>query len=255
LLGAARHHPWIVVSALLVCLALAGVAAAMRAPVYTAKAQLGIGRIDVSTYSVPGFVGASRDLAAAYSRAMETAAVTAPLARQLHTTPDEIERRLSASPIPESSLIVVTATGPSQRQAVQLANAAKSGLIAYLTRLNRSNPDSVRLLDSFERASRQLKQAREARAKAGAAGEPLDELDARVARLELETKTLDGLYQASQQGQAATDVVQVLSSASSAHSDFWSFTQRLLFVGFVAGLAAGCALALLREKGYLPTRT
>jgi capsular polysaccharide biosynthesis protein len=254
MLAAARRHPRIIVLAIAVCLALAGLAAAVRSPVYTAKAQLGIGRIDVSTYSVPGFVGASRDLAAAYSRAMETTAVTAPLARQLHTTPEEIDRRLAASPIPESSLIVVTAKGSTEPKAVELANAAKSGLIAYVTRLNRSNPDSARLLDSFERASLQFQAARAARAKAHARGGALDALDAKVARAELEVKTLNGLYQASQQGQAATDVVQVLSPARTADSDFWPFLQRMLFVGLVAGLVGGLALALLREKGYLPTR-
>src|SRR5215211_5809799 len=144
-LDAVRRYPWHALIPLIACLALALVLSTLRSPIYTAEAQLGIGRIDVSTYSIPGFVSASRDLAAAYSRALRTTAVNRPLARQLHTSPAEVGSRLSASPIPESPVIVVTAKGSSERDAVELANAAKTALIAYVTRLNRSNPDSARL--------------------------------------------------------------------------------------------------------------
>jgi capsular polysaccharide biosynthesis protein len=252
-LNALRQYPWHAAIPLVVCLVLALVLATLRAPVYTAEAQLGIGRIDVSTYSIPGFVSASRDLAAAYSRALRTTAVTKPLARQVGTSPGDLGSRLSASPIPESPVIVVTAKGSSERDAVELANAAKTALIGYVTRLNRSNPDSARLLGAFERASLRLRNARAARAEArsstgSARPEMLDQLDASIAKAELEVKTLNGLYQASQEGQAATDVIQVLSPASSARSDSRAFLQRLLFVGLIAGLVAGVGVALLRAR-------
>jgi hypothetical protein len=256
-LNAVRWYPWHAAIPLAACLLLALVLATFRAPVYTAEAQLGIGRIDVPTYAIPGFVEAARDLAEAYSRALKTTAVTRPLARQLGTSPSEVASRLSASPIPESPVIVVTAKASSEPGAVDLANAAKTALIRYVTRLNRSNPDSVRLLRAFERASLRLRNAREVRAEARAStlsapSKSLDNLDAGVAKAALEVKTLKGLYEASQEGQAATEVIQVLSPASSAHSDSRAFLQRLLFVGLVAGLAAGVGVALLRARGALP---
>jgi hypothetical protein len=252
-LDAVRRYPWHAAIPLVACLLVAVVLATVREPVYTARAQLGIGRIDVATYSIPGFVTASHDLAAAYSRALETTAVTRPLARQLGISPAEVDSQLSASPVPESPVIVITANGSSEREAVELANAAKTALTDYVTRLNRSNPDSARLLRAFERASLRLESARQARDAArssmpSAGSETLDELNARVAKAELEVKTLNGLYQASQEGQAATDVIQVLSPASSAYSDSRAYLQRLLFVGLVGGLIAGIGVALLRAR-------
>jgi capsular polysaccharide biosynthesis protein len=249
-LDAIRRYPWHAAIPLVACLAVALVLATLRAPVYTAQARLGIGRIDVSTYSIPGWVSASRSLAGAYSRALKTPAVTSPVAQQLHISTAQVDSRLSASPIPASPVIVVKAKGSSERDAVALANAAKSALIAYVTRLNRSNPDSARLLRDYESALLRLRNARQARATQpkSAGQQTLDQLDARIAKAELETTTLNGLYRASQQGQAATDVIQVLSPASSARSDSGAFLQRLLFVGLIAGLVAGVAVALLRAR-------
>jgi uncharacterized protein involved in exopolysaccharide biosynthesis len=248
--NAVRLYPWHFAIALLVCMTLAIALAMLRAPTYTANAELGIGRVDVSTYSIPGWVSASRELAASYSRTLSTSAVTAALARELRTTPAAINSRLSASPIPESPVIQVTAHGSSERDAVRLANGATHGLIRYVKQLNRSNPDSGRLLGEFKRAAVGLREAREARAlAAGSAGSAdLDELDARIAAAALEVKTLNGLYRASRQGQAATDVIQVLSPAVLARSDSAAFLQRMLFVGLVAGLALGLAVALLRAR-------
>src|SRR3954452_12373735 len=104
---AVRRHPLAFALPLIACLALAVVGAAVHAPTYTAEAKLGIGRIDVNTYSIPGFVEASRGLAAAYSRALETPAVTGPVARRLGIGASELGARLSASPVPESPVIVV----------------------------------------------------------------------------------------------------------------------------------------------------
>lgn len=258
-LFAVRLYPWEFGIPVVVCVVLAVALAILRAPTYTANAELGIGRVDVSTYSIPGFVSASRDLAASYSRTLETTAVTGPLARALGTTPAAIRSRLSASPIPESPVIQVTANGSSEHDAITLANGATRALIMYVKHLNRSNPDSGRLLGEFKRASVGLREAREARALAvGNAGSAdLDELNARVAAAALEVKTLNGLYRASRQGQAATDVIQVLSRASSARSEAAAFLQRMLLVGLIAGLILGLAVALLRARadGWVTLRT
>src|SRR5689334_12701293 len=68
---AVRRYWW-----LLIALGAIGAAAAYlvageeRKPVYTAEARLAVGRIDVSTQSIPGFATASQLLADSYSRAI-----------------------------------------------------------------------------------------------------------------------------------------------------------------------------------------
>jgi uncharacterized protein involved in exopolysaccharide biosynthesis len=246
-----RRRPIWFAAPLVACLVLAVALAAVRSPTYTANARLGIGRINVTTYSIPGFVGASKDLAVAYSRSIKATGVTVPLARARHTTPGQINAHLSASPIPESPIIVVTATGRSDRSAIQLANAAQSELVAYVKRLNRVNPDSARLLAEYQRSSLERSRIADELARAKAAVPPpgaLDDLNAKYAAASLEMKTLSGLYRSSQEGQAATDVLQVISPATSASSDAGAVRQRLLFVGLLAGLVAGVALALLMER-------
>jgi len=118
------------------------------------------------------------------------------------------------------------------------------------------NPDSARLLAKYQRSSLERSRIGEAlaRAKAGTpAPGTLDDLSARYAAATLEMRTLSGLYRSSQEGQASTDVLQVISPATSASSDAGAFRQRLLFVGLVAGLVAGLALVLMRERRARPT--
>ena len=131
-----------------------------------------------------------------------------------------------------------------------LANAAQRVLVAYVKHLNRVNPDSARLLAQYQRASLERLRIAAALARAKVAPPPggLDDLNGRYAAANLQVRTLSGLYRDSQQGQAATDVLQVISPATSASSDAGALRQRLLFVGLLAGLAAGLALALLTER-------
>ena len=252
---AVKRHPVAVLTQLTVCLTLAVVFAMAHTPTYTAEARLTIGRIDVTTYAIPGFVGASKDLAVAYSRSIKATGVTGPLARTMHMSPSQINAHLSASPIPDSPIIIVTATGGSADSAIKLANAAQSVLTAYVKDLNRQNPDSARLLQSYQSASLKLFRIAQARKRAllsPASQATLDDLNAQYAAAKLQVDTLSGLYRASQAGQAATDVLQVLSPATSASSDSESHLQRLLFVGLLAGLAAGIAVALRLERRALP---
>ena len=68
---AVRRYWWLLGALGVIGAALAYVVAREeRKPIYTAEARLAVGRIDVSTQSIPGFATASQLLADSYSRAI-----------------------------------------------------------------------------------------------------------------------------------------------------------------------------------------
>ena len=85
-----------------------------------------------STQSAPGIVGANQQLASAFSRA--TRAGSGPVSRELGLT-STVERRLDATPIPESPVLTVSGTGPTERDAVAITRVGTSSLVRYIRRL------------------------------------------------------------------------------------------------------------------------
>jgi len=257
-LAAARRHWWIVLLFTIVFTG-AGVAAAIRRPpVYTAEARLAVGRLDVSAPGALGsFTIATQALAAQYSRSIDGLGVTRRVAPQLGLSPLQVAARVAATPIPESPVVRVFGTGLSARAAVRLTNAASNALVAFTTDLNRSNPDSPRLLRAFRNASRDvlhLEQRVTLHRKERQAN-PNDTTRARLqeAQVNLEVaqlrkQTTKAAYDASTSSQGATALLQVLEPAATASSDFARYVQLFGFAGFVAGLAVGLALATWRAN-------
>ena len=102
--SAVRYWPVVVLST--VALVIVGAALALaRSPVYTAQARSQVGRLNLSIAgAVSGFSEAAQTLASSFSRAIGADGVVGPLARQFHTTTGEIRARLTATPVPSSSL-------------------------------------------------------------------------------------------------------------------------------------------------------
>jgi uncharacterized protein involved in exopolysaccharide biosynthesis len=255
---AVRRHSLAIVLITLTGAALGVVAGLVRAPTYTAESRLAVGRLDVSAPgAVSTFAVAAQALATQYSRAVDARAVVEPVSRQLGTTPLEAARRLSATPIPESPVFRIEATGDSERAAVALAGAASTQLVEYTTKLNRSNPDSARLLRRFQRAAVVLNRKQAARDRlrrtvgrspSGRGREALIAAATETQLAQLEFQTLRANYQTSQQSQAATALVQVLTTPSKAASDRWPRLQLFLFIGLAIGLTFGLAFAMLRTS-------
>ena len=114
-----------------------------RQPTYSSSSRVNVGRIDVSSQAIPGFVASIQALASTYSRAVNAQAVLQPVATKLHTTPGALGGRVSASPIPNSPLFAVTATGKSPNDAIELANLVTASLASYVSRLNNSGRSRV----------------------------------------------------------------------------------------------------------------
>jgi len=260
-LAAARRY-WPVVALVALLFTAAGVYAAdRRPPVYTAEARLAVGRVDISAPgALSSFALATQALASQYSRSIDAEGVTGRVAPRLHLTPLQVSQRISASPIPQSPIMRVFARGADAPHAVALANASSDALVAYTTALNRSNPDSPRLLQRFRSASTDVLKARSRldAARRRHANGPTDatrasvlsaRVDLSVAQLRAETARV--AYDTSTRSQAATSLVQVLQRASAATSDRRRFMQFFGFAGLLAGLAVGVALATLLAKRRL----
>jgi hypothetical protein len=241
-----REFWWVILFTLLLgagCGAAFGLA---RNPTYNAEARMSVGRLDVATQSIPGFTEASLTLADTYSRAIDAGSVVKRVSKASGLTPREVISDVTASPIPQTQVVRVFATGSTGPRAIGLANSASRGLIAYVHNLNRFNPDSKHLLARYRRAS----QAFSAALAAQQNGASDAEAQARVGSTRLQVQTAGQLYQSSQAGQAAPNTLQPLAFATDASSDFSSTLQRAIFAGLIGGLLLGSGTALFLAYRY-----
>jgi uncharacterized protein involved in exopolysaccharide biosynthesis len=254
-LTAARRH-WLLVAVITALFTAAGIAVAVvRAPVYAAQARLVVGRIDVSAPGALGsFTEATQAIASQYSRSIDAEGITSRVAPKAGLSRGQVAARVSASPIPQSPVIRLSATGTDAGGAIRLANLATNALVAYTTALNRSNPDTSRLLGRFTDASRDAVQQRAELSRlrrsydANPSDEKRAEMQATEVKLrvaELQQETLHQAYTTSMQSQASSSLVQTIERASTASNDRLRYLQFLGFVGLVAGLAVGLAVATL----------
>jgi uncharacterized protein involved in exopolysaccharide biosynthesis len=253
----ARRHWLLVAVPVVLLMALGYVAGHSRSPTYTSESRLNVGRIDVTSQAIPGFVAGTQSLAATYSRAVDATDVLQPVAEQLGVPASALAGRVAAAPIPSSSLFRVSATGPTSNEAIELANLVTASLVKYVARVNDASPDAKRLLGEIEDASAALADARAASRAAVAqyANTPTPAINALVTRREaaqyaasIRLQTVTDAYRTSQQGISQSEIVQVLNPASSAANDKGAVTQKLLFVGLIGGLAIGLALATARAN-------
>jgi capsular polysaccharide biosynthesis protein len=255
--AAVRSHYTTVIGVALFALLVALIAGLVRSPTYTARTELNVGKVDVQTAAVPGLVAAIQSLAAAYSRTIDAQGVVTPVARRLKLAPGDVAARVSASPVPESPLIRVTAQADDPGTAVSLANVTSQSLIDYTTQVNSTNPDSARLLAQFRKATVRLSAARQNRDRVRLRYErapttenqaALNEAGAEVDAVRLEVTSLGDQYRASVQGLARGQIIQILQPAVGATSDRGSVLQRLLFFGLLGGIAGGLLAATLRAN-------
>jgi capsular polysaccharide biosynthesis protein len=251
----ALRRKWLLVAVVLVLFVGAGVAIGLnRSPTYTAESRLSVGRLDVSAPgAVSGFALATQALASQYSRVVYATPVLERVGREVGASPREVGASIVATPIPSSPVLSIEAEATSEREAVALASAASEALAAYVTKLNRSNPDSARLLKAYKeanlalnrrRAEEAIRREKAAAKETAATRDALVKAQTRTQTADLRAETLRTAYQASQQAQSATALLQVMSRPSSASSDRWSVLQLYAFIGFAAACAVGLAIAV-----------
>lgn len=238
LVAAARAHPSRVIIPIVVLVLLALIVGLLRPPTYTAQARLAVGRINVATTSAPGVVAASQSLASAYSRAIGADGVNERTKRKV---PDP--GSVSASPIPESPVILVEAEADSASKAIETANAASDALIAYINELNSNQSESERLLKVYEDAKDEIARLQTELQDLPAGSEDANLAKAQLSVEELKVNASEEAYRGSLEENTSGNDLRVLTSAQEASSDRKSVLKLLLFAAVVGGAALGLVWA------------
>jgi capsular polysaccharide biosynthesis protein len=252
-----RHWPVVLVPILL----LVGTAVGLgltRPPKYTATATLQVGHVYVSNPAgVSTVIEATQTLAGVYSRTIHATRVQQDVAQRLKQAGLPVSGGVSATPLPASPLIKVTADATSATGATALANAGADALVDYVNHEVRATDVTASLRkrylqaalayrqkkDTSDRLDRRYQLHRTARNKRArdAAGAAAD-------GAQLTLQTLQTSYQQIVQGGVASAAVESFSRAGAAASDRGRTMQILVFVGLLGGIAGGVALALLRAN-------
>jgi uncharacterized protein involved in exopolysaccharide biosynthesis len=243
-LQALLRHPWLALVIVLACTG-AGVASGLqRTPDYSSQARLNVGGIDVDSQALPGYVSAVESLAGSYSRAIDSDAVVRDAARRARLPVASVRRRVTASPVPGSSVIQVDAQAPDAREAQRLADASAAALIAYVRDLGGSDASARTLLRDYREAELRAERAESEREDATTdADRRAAEADYAAARLE--ARTLGTQYQNAVRNRPAGDFIRVLADAGTAADDRRSQLKLRALTGLIAGLVLAAGLTTL----------
>jgi hypothetical protein len=261
-LGALYRH-WLAV--LFPVLLLVGGAVALgvkRPPKYKSTATLQVGHVYVSNPAgVSTIIEATQTLAGVYSRAINATQVRQDVAQRLTRARVPVSGALSATPLPSTPLIKVTAEATSATGAAALANAGADSLIDYVNHQVRASDETAALAKRYKQAALDYRQKKDVSDRAERRYEKnrtrankraRDQAGADADGAQLAVQTLRGSYQQAVQGGIASAAVESFQRAGGASSDRSRTMQILVFVGLLGGIAAGVAFALLRT--YRETR-
>jgi capsular polysaccharide biosynthesis protein len=232
-----------------VVLAVLGAVLGLHAsPTYTATAQLVVQPLAPTLSQLPGAVQAAEDQATNESRLLTSSGVTVPLARQFHTTSSSIANHISATPIPQSSVIRLNAEAGSAHTAVALANAAAKAFSHYVNTELQSTAESEAVLKRYEAAEIMLSRARNVKVALEARHVRLAGLvraTAAIAAAQVRANALSSQYQSAIQALATAPAVKSFSSATNASSDRSSRLEIYVLGGLIVGLLLGAAVATM----------
>jgi capsular polysaccharide biosynthesis protein len=240
---------------------LVGVAAAigiLRTPTYTSEARLQVQLSASTPAALPGAATASAAYAETYARAIEARQVIVQASKKTGIPPDQVISRVSATQVPSTSVLTVSAEGDSERQTIALAEATSTALQDYTQTVKPTSSRSRQFLVDFKAATlRYQEQVREKQAAEQAFNEQptaanrraVDAATAEAQAAELRRNAIQSAYANS--NQPFTAPLRMISPADSASSDRVPRLQLLLFLGLVAGLMAGAALATARANAYV----
>lgn len=257
---AARRRWFIVLLAVIVGVAAAASVGLLRKPTYEASARLLVEQTNVGTPSnVQGVVAATQTLAAAYGRAATSAEVTDRVAKRVGLSGTEVRSRVQVSPIAQSPVVTVSATGSTAADAVELTNKLGASLSDYVKASNDPKPTPEKLLADFRASAIDASRAGTALGKASARFKRsptpakrrlLDEAEADQSAAQTRRDAFSERYRLAVANQPTAEL-HFLNQASGASSDRVRTLQVLIFGGFVAGLALGLALAVLQSNRQL----
>ena len=234
------RHPLLSLLSVLFCVVLGVGAGLTRSPVYTANARLLVGSISSGNNSVPGLVAANKDLAATYARLVNSSDVRNIVDDKI---PDAATYQLSASPIAESPIIVVTSTANSAETSRLTAQAAAEALQQYVGQLSGGGAGDE-LLTKYTEDAKALAVAKNslAAAQARSAPDAVAEAQAVVDAAQLRVDTAAQSYQQSQSASKG-GTVSLITPATEAGDDRQSYLERYVAAGLVVGVLLALAIS------------
>jgi capsular polysaccharide biosynthesis protein len=245
---AIARRPLLLIVPAVVLAVLGAVLGLHASSTYTATAQLVVQPLAPTISQLPAAVQSAEDQATNESRLIDSSGVTVPLARELHTTTANIADHISATPIPQSTVIRLDAEASSARAAIGLANAAAATFSHYLNSELQSPAQSLAVFRRYVAAQVVLDQARSAKlaleAKhTGANG--LLRASAAIAAAQLRASALSTQYRSTIQAQATAPAVKSFAVATTASSNRSSRVEIYALGGLLLGLLLGAAAAIM----------
>jgi hypothetical protein len=242
-----------------VALAVVGAAYAYSRPkTFSAAATVQVGQVNPNSPGFYSYVESAAALAGAFSRAISAEPVLDTIQQKLKISRADANARLSAESIPLSPVFRVFAEGHTEAEAMQLANVAANAIVAYESETNSANPEASSLLSEYSRASLAVEHAvgklteletslHGHRSSPTATALVSDK--AAVSTAEAKLKAIDAAYTAAVTSQAPrTGLLSLLAGATSASNARNSKIEEFGFVGLLAGIIIGCALAVARQQ-------
>ena len=124
---------------------------------YTAEVRLVVGGQSLEAQTVPGFVFAAQGLAATYARYVDEASATGQLEQRVGVDTAESVTSITASPIPESSIIVIEVQGVVAEDVRLSAQALADALVQQVTSAS-SEDKLAAVLVTYEQLSTEVAQ-------------------------------------------------------------------------------------------------
>jgi capsular polysaccharide biosynthesis protein len=247
---ALRRYPLVALAPAIVLLAVAAALGLHRRATYTANAQVVIQALAPTASQLPGAIQSAQDLATNQSRLIESDGVTGPLAKKFHTTNEAIANNISATPVPSSTIIRISAQTGSERRSVELANAAAEGFSRYVNGQLLSHAEINKVFAHYRAAALEYGKALLVRQELEHKGKsPFSEALVRAAAVvsaaQLRERALDTEYNNLTQSVSSAPTVSPFVMAKSASSNRSSNLEIDLFAALIAGLLIGSALAVM----------
>lgn len=253
-LQAVRRYPLTAILPLLVLTALGIGLGFARQPTYEARAEVAVGTLTITDPSAVGsVVEATRSLAAVYARLIDATPVQERIAKRVGDRAPGAS--VSATPLPGSPIIWVTATAESEDDAILVANAGADALRRHAQSYDDTSGQTRAVYRRFKQAAVRLSRAN-ARVRRLAVIYGQNPTRRNRRRLDRATSDLDAArllrdalrlnYQVSQQNARSSPVLRRFSRAASATNDRFESVQTFGLLGLLAGLAFGAALATAR---------
>lgn len=234
----AVRRPWTLIVPALLLLGVGLIVGLVRQPSFTATSQTTLQITSNQPAALTGISAATPTEAASVSRAVTSAQVLDPVAAELGLSRQHVAAAVSATPVPMSGNITLTATGGSSSQAVRLVNALTQSLSQFVTTQTNASVAAPAVLTQYQAALRRLHQLQ-------SVPNSLQNYAA-VQTAILQVGSLKSQYQ--NDLQAPTIRLITFNTATSASSDRNSKLALLGIIGLVAGLAGGFALCALRAQ-------